>query len=211
MDPPLDNTSANSHNYWSRALSLLLIISLSGMAFVLGGQAKHGTVSLTDQVVDALRVHRLIVVDEHGVERVIIGAPVPDPIIDGETYARRSPASGILLFDRDGQERGGFNTFEDGSVALAIDHQKGGHEAVGIYVFPDGRTGLLIFDREGRGRAQLSVSRDESSSLALYDVNKTLRIMLQTDGQEDGPVFIRLVTPAGETVYERKAVESAEP
>lgn len=199
------------HTRHARRPLVALLLLLLGVPTATSCQSPCRRSDLDTQVMNTLRVHRLIVVDDNGVDRVLLGAPVPDPVINGKTHARRSPASGILLFDRDGQERGGFNTFEDGSVALAIDHQKGGHEAAGMYVFPDGRSGLLIFDKEGRGRAQLSVSRDESSSLALYDANKTLRIMLQTDGQEDGPAFIRLVTPAGETVYERKAVESAEP
>jgi hypothetical protein len=48
---------------------------------------------------EMLTVKRLAVVDEKGTERVVIAAPLPDPIIRGKRAKRDGPASGILIFD----------------------------------------------------------------------------------------------------------------
>src|SRR5437868_3696323 len=61
-----------------------------------------------------LRVRGLIVVDEHGIERVWIGAPLPDPSFLGKRGQRQAPISGILLMDADGTERSGYVTDEFG-------------------------------------------------------------------------------------------------
>ena len=57
-----------------------------------------------------LRVRQITVVDEKGTERMWIGAPVPDPIMHGKQLKRASAASGVILLDGHGDERGGFLT-----------------------------------------------------------------------------------------------------
>jgi hypothetical protein len=59
---------------------------------------------------EVLTVKRLAVVDEKGTERVVIAAPLPDPIILGKRTKRDGPVSGILIFDPKGNERGGYVT-----------------------------------------------------------------------------------------------------
>src|SRR5437764_13938485 len=74
-------------------------------------------------VPQSLRVRELVVVDDHGVERVRIGANLPDPVIRGKRVSRGDPATGVMLYDRTGQERGGYVTFERGNqIALTLDH-----------------------------------------------------------------------------------------
>src|ERR1700747_1766290 len=51
---------------------------------------------------EMLTVKRLAVVDEKGTERVVIAAPLPDPVIQGKRMKRDGPASGILIFDPKG-------------------------------------------------------------------------------------------------------------
>src|ERR1035441_5229509 len=38
---------------------------------------------------ETLRVRELIVVDDAGKERIVIGAPIPDPMVDGKAVKRR--------------------------------------------------------------------------------------------------------------------------
>src|SRR6266576_7106844 len=45
---------------------------------------------------DVLRVHQLVVVDEKGIDRIVIG-PVPDPQMMGKRVKRRAPGTGIQL------------------------------------------------------------------------------------------------------------------
>lgn len=46
----------------------------------------------------SLTLRRLAIVDEKGVERVVISAPVPKPIIQGRLGKRDTPMSGILIY-----------------------------------------------------------------------------------------------------------------
>jgi hypothetical protein len=57
---------------------------------------------------ESLTVRRLAVVDQRGIERVEISAPLPDPMINGKHGKRDSPVSGMLIYDPKGNERGGY-------------------------------------------------------------------------------------------------------
>jgi hypothetical protein len=76
----------------------------------------------TDRI---LTVRGLVVVDERGVERVRLGAPLPDPIVQGKRVPRQGVVSGILIFDADGDERGGYVTEARGDAFLTLDAKKG--------------------------------------------------------------------------------------
>jgi hypothetical protein len=57
---------------------------------------------------EVLSVKRLAVVDDNGTERVVIAAPLPDPMILGKRVKRDGPVSGVLILDPKGNERGGY-------------------------------------------------------------------------------------------------------
>lgn len=59
---------------------------------------------------DTLRLRQLSIVDANGVERVRIGAPLPEPLMLGKRVPRDGSLSGILLFDAEGTERTGYAT-----------------------------------------------------------------------------------------------------
>jgi hypothetical protein len=67
-----------------------------------------------------LIVKRLAVVDQKGTERVVISAPLPEPMINGKREKRDSPASGMLIFDPKGNERGGYVTSDGGDLAALL-------------------------------------------------------------------------------------------
>jgi len=67
-----------------------------------------------------LIVKRLAVVDQKGTERVVISAPLPEPMINGKRGKRDSPVSGILIFDPKGNERGGYATSDGGDLAALL-------------------------------------------------------------------------------------------
>lgn len=75
---------------------------------------------------EMLTVKRLAVVDEKGTERVVIAAPLPDPIIQGKRVKRDGPVSGVLIFDPKGNERGGYVTSDTGDLAafLTLDSER---------------------------------------------------------------------------------------
>lgn len=130
-----------------------------------------------------LRVRGLIVVDADGKERVRIGAPLPDPLMQGRRYKRNGTISGILLLDADGTERSGyFTSDEPGTVALTLDtvqgqtamflandekganlqiHDLDSHHSVGLYAV--GSAPNLIVEREGRTIFELPTPVPEKS------------------------------------------------
>ncbi|MGH7151355.1 MAG: hypothetical protein ACREIU_11690 [Planctomycetota bacterium] len=63
----------------------------------------------------------LVVVDAKGTPRVRIAAPLPDPIMLVRRSKRGDPVSGVLLYDAEGNDRGGYVTDEDRNVALTLD------------------------------------------------------------------------------------------
>ena len=70
---------------------------------------------------ESLRVREIVVVDANGTPRVRIAAPLPDPIMLGKRSKRGGEVSGIILYDAEGNERGGYVTDEERNVALTLD------------------------------------------------------------------------------------------
>ena len=97
--------------------TVLVLFSRSAGAFQ--------TTAPTDRSVpraDSLRVRELVVVDANGTPRVRIAAPLPDPIMLGKRSKRGDAVSGLLLYDAEGNERGGYVTGDEGrDVALTLD------------------------------------------------------------------------------------------
>lgn len=85
---------------------------------------------------DRLVVRRLDVVDDDGVIRMSLGRD--EAILDGISYKRSIPFSGILLYDDKGSERGGwgYTPANGGAVIFALDHPA--HDAAGLRIMPDG-------------------------------------------------------------------------
>jgi hypothetical protein len=72
---------------------------------------------------DSIRVRRLVVVDENGQERIVIAAPIPDPMVNGEVRRRRTVVSaGVQFKDPNGTERGGDCRF--GGWIIPVRHRR---------------------------------------------------------------------------------------
>ena len=106
-----------------KILTRLLVVTLAGIAIaVFSGFAGARRQSFPATAADSVLVLRaLSIVDARGVERVRIAAPLPDPIMLGRRFARGDPVSGILIFDSEGNERGGYVTDESRNAALTLD------------------------------------------------------------------------------------------
>lgn len=79
------------------------------------------TAALPVTRVESLRVREIVVVDANETPRVRIAAPLPDPIMLGKRSKRGGAVSGLLLYDAEGNERGGYVTDEKRNVALTLD------------------------------------------------------------------------------------------
>jgi hypothetical protein len=100
--------------------------------------------STSSAVTDRLRVKELVVVDPQGHERVMISGDVPDAIIDGKRVPRGETASGILLYDDQGNERSGYVTWApSGNAGLTLDTRK---QQVALFVAgPDSGSALQLW------------------------------------------------------------------
>lgn len=104
---------------------------------------------------DSLQLRELVVVDANGTPRVRIGAPLPEPIMLGRRSKRGDAVSGVLLYDPEGNERGGYVTGDQSrSVSLTLDELN--RAAVILSVEDRGEMHLLLSNGRG-GYAGLGV------------------------------------------------------
>jgi hypothetical protein len=131
---------------WIASLAVLWLISLTGVVLT-----RATPVQASPAAPAILRVRGISVVDERGTERVYIGAPVVAPMSFGKRFRRDGPASGILLFDREGNERSGYVTSDVGrsNVFFTLDSLE--RQQV-LFISPDeGGAHLKFLDRNENG------------------------------------------------------------
>ncbi|MGA2002037.1 MAG: hypothetical protein ABSG70_01570 [Terriglobales bacterium] len=107
-----------------------------------------------------LRVRELAVVDERGTERVLLAAPLPEPMgKEGKRGTRGGGTlSGIIIADATGTERGGYATGDSyANAILTLDGQ--GHQTVLLLAEPDGSTMFRIWNGE-KGSITMGVEDD---------------------------------------------------
>ncbi len=84
----------------------------------------------------------IVVLDERGYDRIVLGDPNPDPNIG----KRVGPVSGIAVNDQDGFERTGWGYFPTlNRTALGVDTPKG-NEGVMVAVLDDSTAGVMVMD-----------------------------------------------------------------
>jgi hypothetical protein len=102
-----------------RNYRLLVMALILFLLFALIHFGAHSTHAATP---DVLRARELVITDENGLERVVIGAPLPGQWENGKVNTRRVERpfrqAGILIFDKDGTERGGYVTEDKNNNAL---------------------------------------------------------------------------------------------
>jgi hypothetical protein len=97
-----------------------------------------------DSQPDKLRVRELTIVDEQGRERIVIAAPLPDPVMNGKVQKRiRVVAAGVQFKGPDGIERGGIAESDDGSFMFGIDDETG-RERAHLYYIPTRGSGVYL-------------------------------------------------------------------
>jgi hypothetical protein len=110
---------------------------------------------LAQRADNVLTVRGLVVVDDKGVERVRLGAPLPDPIVSGRRVPRQGVVSGILIYDAEGDERGGYVTEARGDAMLTLD-AKGRQQTIFI-ANRDGGANLSVWSGNNRNDNYVSV------------------------------------------------------
>jgi hypothetical protein len=183
---------------------LLLAVASFTCHNAIAQQADAKTAAVAEKVdQERLTVRRLDVVDERGVVRMTLAAPTPDPTIAGVQYKRAFPASGMVLFDKDGHERGGqvVADIPGTAAAIALDHANG--DAIGWKVMPDGEVqfivnqrgtmqhdpkGNVLLARDSKTRILMSVAPDGTPSIGLADKQERTRVRLTVTDEGFGAI-----------------------
>jgi hypothetical protein len=137
---------------------------------------------------DRLRVRSLSVVDEHGAERLLIAAPLPNPVSGGKESPRRSPAYGIQFNDKNGNEFGAITIADDGALVHCFDWAQG--EATCMFAMPSGEAGFEVDAVQGKTRGQLLLSPNGDVSLILKDGQERTRMQFRVsaDGKTSSEI-----------------------
>lgn len=141
--------------------ALGLTTSLLGCAGLLAmtGFAGRGRGATQPPVVDSLQVRQLLVVDDAGTVRARVGGNLPDAVYQGRRVRRGDQAAGVLLYDKEGLERGGYVTFDrSGVVALTLDNRG---QQVAIFG-ADSTPGAGATARLWRGRDWVEMKVDQA-------------------------------------------------
>jgi hypothetical protein len=139
---------------WILAMSMVVIAGLIFMG--IGGVGRVVAAPADEDGV--LRVRGLIVTDQNRVERLRLGAPLPDPVINGVRRKRSGAVAGMTIMDAKGNERGGFVTADQsGEAFLGLDSED--EQQVLFLANPKGGVNFNLFDSKGNG-AQLTVFPD---------------------------------------------------
>jgi hypothetical protein len=133
------------------------VVGLS--AFTSSAVRRDGSALAKDSIV----VRALSVVDSRGVERVRIAAPLPDPIMLGRRFERGEAVSGIILYDSEGNERGGYITDESRNAALTLDEIN----RAAVHIGTNDRGEAHISLSNGRGGFAIMGMRPSGTFLSL--------------------------------------------
>ncbi|MDP2234896.1 MAG: hypothetical protein Q8J88_00560 [Bacteroidales bacterium] len=105
-----------------------------------------------------LKVRGIVVVDSLGIERVIVGSHLPEPNFSTgnriEARGKIGSVSGVMLYDAEGQERGGYVTDDYyGNAFLTLDSKTSQHFL--LIAEPQGSTSLQLWSRNEKNKINL--------------------------------------------------------
>jgi hypothetical protein len=130
---------------------------LAGLLLLLGGGAIAGA-SLRNAVFDSVKAKEVVVVDAKGIVRARLGGDLPDAVMAGGRVSKRgTKAAGLIIYDEEGIERGGYATLDEGSNAI------------------------ITLDSKHRMAAMLVAGPDQDLSSALKLTNQGSAIELRSD------------------------------
>lgn len=142
--------------------NLLVGVLTLGLIGVTSAAFSRSTAPADRAVKEVLRAREIDVVDQQGVTRVKIAAPLPQPIISGQVRTRgggqEGSLSGMLLFDANGVERSGYATVDRGysNVLFTLDAPDQQHAL--FVAEPNGATTLRLFNPGMTDRLDLAVT-----------------------------------------------------
>jgi hypothetical protein len=138
-----------------------------------------------------LKTRGVVIVDEQNRERVIMGAPVPDPPREGRK--RVNPAHGMIILDPQGYERFGVGLMDNGQMGMGFDAPPGtgddrNRERLHFVADKDGGAMIRFLNRKTSVPGWLRLGEDDRLHLEFIDVqkekNKVVKKRLSMTGEE---------------------------
>ena len=125
----------------------------------------------TPKTPDVIRARQLIIEDQAGRDRVLLGAPIRD------NFKRISPATGMVIRDSLGNERFGLSLNAQGTVALGLDAPKCtsnpcNPERINLIADDEGGAELRFLDRQTGVAARLYLGDDDRVYLDFMNVTR---------------------------------------
>lgn len=121
-------------------------------------------------VQDVVRSRAVIIVDENGNDRIVLGSPIPNP----KEGIRQQKLTGIVINDESGFERFGVGVGDNGILGMGFDAppgvgDKGNRERCNVIVYPTGDVELRMMDNHTRVKARLVSEGENEAYLQFID------------------------------------------
>jgi len=171
-----------------KVLVLLTVANFIALAFVVVTRIKP---VLAQSAPAVIRARGIVIVDEQGHERIAIGSPMPDP----KNSKRRSPSTGMVINDVEGNERFGVGLADDGLMGMGFDAPPGtgdprNRERINLVSDPRGGAEIRFFNRKTGVPGRLILDDDDQFYLELLDF-------------PEGKVVSRRISFSGDQTVER--------
>jgi hypothetical protein len=154
-------------------LSISNLICFSFYLFSFNSINDNSTLNYESKI---LKVRGIVVVDSLGIERVIVGSHLPEPNFEkGYRLAARGKGgsvSGVMIYDHEGQERGGYVTDDGfGNAFLTLDSKT--NQQMLFIAEPQGSATIRLWDRNNN-RINLSVG--DQAVVELTNKGKSIKL-----------------------------------
>ena len=125
-----------------------------------------------------LKVRGIVVVDSLGIERVIVGAHLPEPNFAtgyrSKGRGKSGSVSGVMLFDSEGQERGGYVTDDYyGNAFLTLDSKTS--QQFLMIAEPQGDASLQLWNTDRKNKVSISVG-DDGADIEIKKNNRAVKL-----------------------------------
>jgi FtsP/CotA-like multicopper oxidase with cupredoxin domain len=169
----------------------LLLQSIFELSPPVEAQSKTAANQSGGAVSPVIKTRGVIIVDEKGRERVILGAPMPDPPVEGRK--RVHPGHGMMILDPEGYERFGVGLLDNGQMSMGFDAPPGkgddrNRERLHFIADPEGGATIRFLNRKTSVPGRIRLGEDDNLYLEFIDVqkdkNKVIKRKIGIKGEE---------------------------
>lgn len=146
---------------WQNRVGLVGILLLAASGAI-------ASISIKDAVFDRVKAREVVVVDAHGKVRARLGGDLPDAVMaNGHVAKRGSQAAGLIIYDEEGIERGGYVTQDTGSNAMLTLDSK--YRQAALFVAGPGESQTSALRLWSPGSAIELRSGEDGSRMSVFD------------------------------------------